>query len=238
MSKNASRIETQIRELIRIRDPIKEPRNTHASLHLVKAWQQQRLKKSFAQLLESPRYNKAAQFFLDELYGDFDLRARDLDLARMAPTLRRFLPEHAQAALADAIELDALSHQLDLDLASQLPKNLQTLDVKTYAKAYRESKAAAQRDRQLHLIEVVGHQLDRLVRQTWLGPVIKLARVPAEMLGIASMHRFLVNGLNAFRVMRGADEFIQIIVDGETKIKNRLLSNQPDPFEFELNLKI
>ena len=49
----------------------------------LKAYQQRRFARSYADLLESPRYGAAARFFLDDLYGPRDFSERDAQFARI-----------------------------------------------------------------------------------------------------------------------------------------------------------
>ncbi len=56
-------------------------------LSLLRRWQSARLARTYADLLQNARYRPAAEFFLDELYGNGDLGQRDrgehcLQLAR------------------------------------------------------------------------------------------------------------------------------------------------------------
>jgi hypothetical protein len=86
----------------------------------LRTWQSARLARTYPDLLASTRYRDAAQFFLEDLYGPKDFSARDDDLARIVPTLKKLLPEAALATIAQAVELDALSEQLDAALIAQL----------------------------------------------------------------------------------------------------------------------
>lgn len=61
-------------------------------LGILQSWQSARLARTYADLLASPRYRPAAEFFLDELYGNRDLRQREHDLARIVPVMTRVLP--------------------------------------------------------------------------------------------------------------------------------------------------
>jgi hypothetical protein len=46
-------------------------------VHALKAYQQQRFAKTYADMLASPRYRGASKFFLEELYGPRDFSRRD-----------------------------------------------------------------------------------------------------------------------------------------------------------------
>ena len=59
-------------------------------LSLLRCWQSARLARTHADLLRSPLYRPAAEFFLDELYGDRDLGQLEHDLARIVPMMTAF----------------------------------------------------------------------------------------------------------------------------------------------------
>ena len=86
----------------------------------VKKFQSARLALTHADLLVHPRYGDAAKFFLFDLYGVKDFSQRDAELARVIPTLQRFLPSTALTVIADAVQLDAISEQLDFLVGQQL----------------------------------------------------------------------------------------------------------------------
>jgi hypothetical protein len=96
------------------------PAASPGAVAAVKQFQRKRLARANADLLQSDRYRLAARFFLDELYGVKDFTSRDDELARMIPSMSRLLPAAALGVLADAIELDAISEQLDEEIAALL----------------------------------------------------------------------------------------------------------------------
>lgn len=83
-------------------------------LPLLQHWQRQRLHLTYADLLEHKRYQPACEFFLDELYGGKDFSQRHHDLARVEPIMSRIMPEHLLHTVAEALEVQALSIELDL----------------------------------------------------------------------------------------------------------------------------
>jgi hypothetical protein len=106
-----------------------------ARLLAVKAWQQQRLRRTYADLAADPRYALAVAFFLDELYGVKDSAIRDRDLVRMYPTMKRLLPQFAFDTVDRALELDVLAEEFDQALARELG-GARITEV-TYADAFR-----------------------------------------------------------------------------------------------------
>ena len=194
----------------------------------VKLYQRDRLAKTHADLLLSERYRLAARFFFDELYGVKDFSARDAELAKMIPSMTRLLPSSALGAIADAVELDALSEQLDDTMGARLEaldaggaQEPLALTDERYGQIYRATGHRELRVRQIDLIEHIGQELDRLLRKPFLYRILKGMEGPARLAGLGQMQAFLLSGFEAFRAMKGADHFIRTIVTRERALMDR-----------------
>jgi hypothetical protein len=188
----------------------------------VKRWQAARLERSYADLSAQPRYAAATAFFLDDLYGEKDLSARDEEMLRILPAMSRVLPASAMETAALAIELESLTEALDQRLAVQLPRGAITGE--RYAEAYRASSTREERLHQVDLIEAVGHRLDGLVKRPMIGMSLKVMRKPAHMAGLGDLQEFLESGYAAFKAMGGADEFLAALRTRETALMERILA--------------
>ena len=200
----------------------------HAEVKAVKAWQQQRLRRSYADLAGDSRYAKAVAFFLDELYGTKDSAIRDRDLIRMYPTMKRLLPKFAFDTVDSALELDVLAEEFDQAIAKQLAGA--ALTESSYAAAFRAVDRRADRLHQVELMRAVGEGLDLVVRKPLIYSTLKMLRKPAKMTGLGEMQQFLEAGFSAFRHMNGAAHFLNTIAERETVLIARLLDNHPKPF--------
>ena len=60
---------------------------------ILRVWQAARLAQTHRDLLESPRFHDAAQFFLIDLYGPKDLSRHVEDVRRILPLMTKMLPE-------------------------------------------------------------------------------------------------------------------------------------------------
>lgn len=233
-SKSVSlRLHGLLETLQAVSDPKQAPINLSPQLALLKTWQSERLGLSFAPLRRHPRFGLAAEFFLSDLYGAGDVTWRDRDVSRIMPVMTRWLPDSVLLTLAEALELDLLSREFDIEMARVL--NGPQLDVARYASAYREVGDAVNRRRQIVLIRIVGEELERIVRKPFVLGVLKLARGPARGAGLAGLQTFLERGFAAFRHMGPAREFLDAIVDGEEKAMQRLFAAHADPFGFALS---
>ncbi|HWT15133.1 MAG TPA: hypothetical protein VN581_05070 [Patescibacteria group bacterium] len=232
MTDIADRLHGLLRNLHDARHPEREPRNRLPQLSRLRRWQSARLGRSFGTLRDHPRYGDAAEFFLSDLYSAEDVSWRDRDLARVLPTMLRWLPNGVLGSLADALELDLISVRCDLAMAEHLPKG--EIDVASYAQAYRKCADPELRLRQIGLIDNVGRELESIVRKPFVLGVLKLARGPARGAGFGELQGFLERGFSAFRSMGPADEFLATITEGEKHAMQRLLAAHPDPFGFDL----
>jgi len=221
----AARLEQHLRQLRALRG---EAGRAPARLAELKRWQAQRLERTYADYASQPRYEAATAFFIDDLYGPKDFSSRDEAMLRILPVMTRVLPANAVETAALSIELEALSEDLDHRLAAALAPGAITEE--SYANAYRKGATRAERERQVELIEAAGRRLDEVVRKPMLGQTLKLMRRPARMAGLADLQDFLERGYNAFREMKGADEFLAVVKSRETRILNRLFSGAARPF--------
>lgn len=216
-----------------INDPAREPRNRLSTLSLLRQWQSKRLADGFRDFLADPVKRPAAEFFLSDLYADRDFSGRDRDAAKVLPMMARFLPDTLLRAATDAIELAVLSHAFDLRLAEALaarPAPMAPITVEDYARAYRSAGHPRLRLHQIGLILRVGHALDAAVKKHGVYKLLKAARLPAQLAGLAELQRFLERGFTAFDALGGADSFLDDVAARETQISRRLFAGHPDPF--------
>ncbi len=195
----------------------------------VKQFQSDRLAKTYADLLVDPTYRAPARFFLNDLYGDKDFSQRDSELQRVIPALQRFLPEAALGTIADAVELDSLSEQLDRALAQHI-QHVADCSLPVYRQAYQqvEHEFPQFRERQMILVQAIGKSLNSLVRKPLLGGLIKSMGPVAHAAGLSSMHDFLTRGFSAFKAMGDAHPFLNIIQSREQAIHQALTSKLAD----------
>lgn len=198
-------------------------RATPARLKELKRWQSERLAATYADLSRQPRYREATRFFLHDLYGPKDFSHRDEAMIRILPAMSRLLPKTAVETAALAIELEALSEELDHRVAAALAPGAVT-DA-TYAEANRRTVERAERERQIDLIEAVGHRLDALVRKPLVLRTLQLMRGPARAAGLSDLQDFLERGFSSFRAMHGASEFLAVLRERETAVIDEIYSD-------------
>ena len=222
MATPAASLKRHLQLLKQLRGP---GRSLPPRLAELKEWQSARLHRTYADIAGQPRYRAATSFFLDDLYGPKDFSGRDQAMMRIVPAMTRLLPASALETASLAIELEALSEDLDQRLAAALTGG--SIDAASYGKAYRESSTRAERERQIDLIVAVGERLDALVKKPMVARMLRLMRTPASVAGLHDLQEFLERGFEAFRGMHGADDFLQLVRSRETEILSRLFSGRP-----------
>ncbi|CAD7539523.1 FFLEELY motif protein [Aeromonas hydrophila] len=221
-----ARLYRQLNRVAALREQMRTHPQDQQDRDALRQWQADRLGRTHRDLLESKRYGPAAQFFLTDLYGPGDCARRDADVMRVMPTAERLLPESGLKVLAQAIELDALSEELDYLMVVALRRSgrMARLNAKAYALAYQEVGEEARRRHQLQLVNELGMTLDRLARKPLLGATLKLISGPAHLAGLGELFTFVERGYRVCHHMGRANEFLETIANRETAIMQALLT--------------
>jgi hypothetical protein len=200
------------------------------ALARLSSWQASRLAATYADLAAQPRYADAIAFFKTDLYGTADFTRRDADLARAAPVMARTLPERVIASVAKAMELNALSQDLDRLLLAQLPRRDIPFTVTEYCGAYRAMDSRPARERQIQLIAEFGATLDFYVTKPLIRAALVMMRHPARAAGLGVLQEFLERGFSAFRKMHGAAQFLATIDRRERALMDAIFAGESAPF--------
>lgn len=189
----------------------------------VKRYQQQRFARDYADLLANPRYDGAARFFLDDLYGPGDFSQRDAQFARIVPAIVRLFPGEVVTTVQALTALHALSEQLDTTMARHV--DALPLTRRGYGLAWRLTGQPAKRHRQIDLMLDVGRALDVYTHRPLLRHSLRMMRMPARAAGLSQLQQFLESGFETFRAMHGADEFLAQIARREHAMSERLFAD-------------
>lgn len=218
------RLYRQLNRVASLREQMRNHPEDQQDRDRLRQWQADRLGRTHRDLLESERYGPAAEFFLTDLYGPGDCARRDSDVMRVMPTAERLLPESGLKVLAQAIELDALSEELDYLMVVALRRSgaIGRLTAAAYALAYREVGEPERRAHQITLVTELGMTLDRLARKPFLGTTLKLVSGPAHLAGLGELFSFVERGYRVCHQMGRANEFLETIASRETAIMTAL----------------
>ncbi len=222
------RLTTSLETAGRLRSDARRSAEAFAARKKLRGWQSARLARTHADFLASAEYADAARFFLTDLYGPEELENRDAVLQRVAPIMSKTLPVAGLDAIADAIELDALSESLDADMIAALDHDdagvVAALDAASYGRAYRRTGRPQDRARQIDLIGHLGGALEVLARQRFIGAALAAMRKPARLAGFGDLQLFLERGYEAVRKMKRVAPFLDTVVARERAVSRALFS--------------
>jgi hypothetical protein len=216
--KIVQRLTSQLDISTHLRAAAKADRATGIRRQRLRTWQAGRLARTHADLLASPRFGLAAAFFLTDVYSTKDVSKRDEEVKRAVPAMTTFLPFPALETVADVIELDALSEDLDAAMVVALGARVTTIDAANYGCAYRKVDRRKDRVRQIYLVKHLGQSLDRLANRRFAGTALVLMRKPAQIAGFGDLHAFLERGYAAVHTMGSIEEFLTLVVSRERRI--------------------
>lgn len=220
----------QIARNLRITRRVLQPTFDIEPLERLQSWQRARLEQTYADLWREDRYREACKFFLEELYSGLGFLERDRQIDRVAPVMRRFLSRPLVHTLAEALRLQAVSLEFDLEM-SRLLCDIDRITQPDYANAYRELGDWNGRREQIRLIGRLGRLLDETVSSRFVHGLIRLMRGPAHAGGFGELQQFLEHGLSTFAAMGGADEFIATILERENAAVDAIQAGFDWPFE-------
>jgi hypothetical protein len=141
--------------------------------------------------------------------------------------MQRLLPSGALATVTMAIQLSALSQELDRALLAKLAAS--PLTVTSYCVAYRACANRTDRERQIALIGTVGRGLDQYVRARLVRHALAVMRMPARAAGWARCRGFRARRCR-FRPDARATEFLDTIDARESALMNAIFAGDDAPF--------
>ncbi|MBV9286518.1 MAG: hypothetical protein JO288_01625, partial [Hyphomicrobiales bacterium] len=166
------------------------------------------------------------------LYGPQDLSRHVEHVRGLVPLMARTLPESGLLTVARALELNALSDDLDAAMVETLGARAAAIADGAYAAAYRKVGRPEDRGRQIDLIALLGEALDQLTQMRFVGAALMMMRRPAQLAGLGELQGFLERGYAAFRAMRGGSlEFVSIVVTRERAVSAALFKGDDSVLE-------
>ena len=195
-------IQTAVEKVAQLRQVAAATPGLAQAVSEVKAFQAQRFTGTYFDLLHTPQYQPATQFFLEELYSENDYSQRDAQFSRIAGTLERMFPKQVVQTAVSLAELHSLTEDLDLAMAQNwLSLSKSSDDTDRYITAWHKVGRRADRDAQLSGSLAVGQELVTLTRTPGLRMALKMMRKPASLAGMAALQHFLESGFDTFAAM-------------------------------------
>ena len=230
MNASADQIHQALEAVAQLRQRRASDAPLSAANAAIKRFQARRFQATYADLLQSPRYQTAARFFLYELYSDKDYAERDQQFARIAGTIAKLFPQSVVNTAAALAQVHALTERLDDSMAREYLaskiKEPSSNEIARYIACWRLVADPSARHQQLTVVLSLGQSLDELTGKPGLRTLLKMMRGPAAAAGLGSLQKFLESGFDAFQTMRGADEFLKLIAERETDWIDRLFEDE------------
>jgi hypothetical protein len=196
----------------------------------VKAFQAERFRTTYADLLATDRFRGAVLFFLDELYSDRDYTQRDAQFVRIASPLERLFPASVVNTAVSMAELHATTERLDAAMARAILESNSgaALDSARYVQVWRSVGHPEYRRFQLTTVLRVGQDLTQFTRKRGLRTLLRMMRPAARASGLGALQKFLEAGFDTFGAMsrqgNAAQEFLDFIQQREGALIETLFS--------------
>lgn len=243
-------IQSAVEKVAQLRQLASDTPGLAQAVSEIKAFQAQRFNSTYFDLLHTPQYQPATQFFLEELYSEKDYSQRDAQFSRIAGTLERMFPKQVVETAVSLAELHSLTEDLDLAMAqSWLNSSVKTTkssgDIDRYITAWHQVGRRADRDAQLSGALRVGQELVTLTRTPGLRMALKMMRKPASLAGMAALQHFLESGFDTFAAMtpkkpskngeqEGPAFFLETVKKRESALINQLFDAPSQASKLEI----
>lgn len=223
-------IRNAVAEVTQLRSEAARDPALRSTVAAVKAFQAERFRTTYGDLLASERFRPAVLFFLNELYSDKDYTQRDAQFVRIAGPLERLFPESVVETAVSMAELHAITERLDAAMARALLANGRqaTLDSAHYAEVWPNVGHADARQFQLATVLRVGQDLTQFTRKRGLRTLLRMMRPAARAAGLGALQSFLEAGFDTFGAMTAqgdtAQAFLGFIQQREGALIDTLFS--------------
>jgi hypothetical protein len=140
------------------------------------------------------------------------------------------MPAPALESIADGLEMHAVTQELDMGMVGMLFDEMnidRPIDADAYGEAYRRCDNQDGRIRQIVLVAKVGRDLDTIVHKSSIYHLVRMTHYPAHLAGFGDLQDFIEKGFEAFRQMKGADEFLATVTSRERAVHEAILANAP-----------
>lgn len=216
-----------------------EPADISEMLKTMRRWRAARMRATYADLCDSPRYHHAVNFLINDLFGTDKLGVRASQLQKAESAMVKVMPDALLGMTAKAVHLTALTIELDVTLVEQLLKmrvDAGELPGDSVAEGLRHCNNLHRYRQQIALVETVGNEIDTAVHKPFVAMALRMCRKPAHLMGLADLQDFLERGFASFKEMRGASEFLAIFEVRETAILESVFAGRERPFELKFDI--
>ena len=198
------------------------PEEADPQYRYLKELQSNRLRETYADFSENPVYRAATHFFFFRLYSTEDTTDRDEAFRKIYKVVKRFLGGDVARSMADLIELQEITIEMDQKLLRLLADGPPGYEMKTYEDAYRRSDNYVLRQRQIELLDLTIRLVHRISHRFGIGFVLKSLHAACVVIGDTRMVDFLMDGYKAFADMKDIEPLARAIEVRETQRLDRI----------------
>ncbi len=189
-------------------------------------FQVDRLRRTYADFREDPRFAHLACFFFDDVYSTEDKSERDDQFRRLYETFKRRLGAQLTAGVGELVALNQLSNDLDLvmvDMLVRLGYGPELTDAQ-YEEAYRRCDNYDARVTQIDMLCRCIRYFHAFGQHALIGVALKAVKAAAAVFGGQVVIGFLDRGYHAYRSVTRAEieRFEQAIRSRETERNDRI----------------
>ena len=181
-------------------------------------WRAQRMTQTYQDLKAQAGYQAAVDFLICDLFGAENLVQRGLDMQRAKSVMVRLLPDAMLNTAATALQLTALTVNLDLCITEQLSRlaiEPESMTSANYSDCLSEPENIALQRQQIQWVLDVGHGINAVIHKPLIATSLKMCRKPARLMGLGELQDYLERGFYAFKILPNANEFLQIFQQRE-----------------------
>lgn len=190
-----------------------------------------RLRRTHDALLADDRFRPITEFFLCEIYAGLDLEELAREIEKALPVATRMLPDSVLRTAAIAVEANALTGELDEEIALDLlAAGINEPTDSDLIAAYRRCNQDMARREQMRLLRELGLGLDRYVRSRLITATFKMAARPAKMAGLGGLYDFMATGFAVMKPMKSVADFLDDFLGREARILDNINTDCDDPF--------
>lgn len=184
-------------------------------------WQIARLKRTFSDFVENPRYQELVRFFFEDVYSPEDTEERDRQFKALYEFFRKRLGEELTRGVGELVELNDLSHRLDLELLEKIPGKVTD---ESYEEGYRRCNNYDVRVKQIDMLCRSVRYFRSIAERRTVGLILKTVLTAASLLGGRVVIGFLKRGYNAYRSVthEEADAFVAALGERERARLDRI----------------
>lgn len=205
--------------------PLEQVRRPALLRNLI-AFQARRLTTTYADLVRSERFRALAEFFFRDVYSTEDKSKRDEEFKRLYETFRRKLGDRITRGIGELVELNDLSHGLDLLLAEALWEITggDSVDDEGYEEGYRRCDNYDVRVKQIEMLTRSVRYFLGLAQYRTIGLVLRAVKSAAALFGGGTVISFLDRGYRAYRSVtpEEGEFFVTTIRDRERARLDRI----------------